>query len=113
MDYDPSRYHYVIHDHEVIAISTYAGKTVRGVAKYNPDDVNAFDVEKGKALAAARCNAKVARRRQHRAERKYAEASEMFGKITKHRDEMLGYLSEATKAKEDAENAVNDILANL
>lgn len=42
----------------VIAMSTYGGKTVKGVAKCNPHD--SYDEAKGKELAAARCNLKIA-----------------------------------------------------
>ena len=46
---------------EVVAVAKFNGKVVRGVAKCGPNDV--FDLEKGKALAAARCAAKIARKR--------------------------------------------------
>ena len=42
----------------VVAVTTYHQKKVRGIAKCNPEDV--FDLEKGKKLAKARCDAKVA-----------------------------------------------------
>lgn len=57
------RYKFIINDYkkEVYAISTYCKKTVKGVAKCSPEDD--FDIEKGKALAAARCNMKIAKKR--------------------------------------------------
>lgn len=57
------RYNYVVipEKKKVVAYSTYAGQSVRGVAKCAPDDE--FDVEFGKKLAAARCDVKVARKR--------------------------------------------------
>ena len=60
------RYEYVTYtDKEgrkvVIAISHHAGKVVKGVAKCHPEDK--FDIEKGKAIASARCNAKVCAKR--------------------------------------------------
>ena len=58
---------------EVIAVSTYAGKEVKGVAKLNPEDT--FDIDKGKALAAARCNVKIARKRLNRSSKKLLEAN--------------------------------------
>lgn len=57
---------------KIIAVSTYAGKIVRGVAKCAPGDE--YDEEKGKRLAAARCNARIAAKRQARAYRKCKEA---------------------------------------
>ena len=50
-----------IRAHCVVAISTYAGKTVKGYAKCHPDDT--WDWEKGKALAIARCAEKIAAKR--------------------------------------------------
>lgn len=44
---------------EIIAVSTYAGKTVKGVAKCDPRD--SFDKSKGEQLAIARCAAKLQR----------------------------------------------------
>lgn len=56
----------------VIAVSTFAGKTVRGVAKCHPND--SFNEEVGTKLALARCNLKVAQKRLARANRKVREA---------------------------------------
>lgn len=63
--FSPDKYRYIVNGNTVIAISTYAGKTVKGVAKCDPEDT--FDLEKGKKLAAARCNEKVCRKRLRRA----------------------------------------------
>ena len=62
-------YKFVITDDKVIALSSFAGRTVRGVAKCHPNDK--FDVEYGKALAAARCGVKIAKKRYARARDKY------------------------------------------
>ena len=58
MEYSLSKYKYAQTGNKVIAISTYAGRTVRAVAKADPRD--ASSLEDGKKLAAARCNAKIA-----------------------------------------------------
>ena len=58
----------------VIAMSTYAGKSVVGIARCAPED--SFDVEKGKKLAAARCTLKVAKKRLRYAESCAKTASE-------------------------------------
>lgn len=52
----------------VVAISKYAGKIVKGVAKCSQDD--AFSLEAGKKLAAARCDFKVCLKRHRRASQK-------------------------------------------
>lgn len=55
-------------DHKVVvALGSFAGKVVTGVARCAPEDM--FDIEKGKRLAAARCTAKIAEKRV-----KYAKA---------------------------------------
>ena len=48
------KYRFAYAPNKVIAITTYAGKTVRGIAKCSPDD--SFSKEKGEELAVARCD---------------------------------------------------------
>lgn len=60
------------HGNEVIAVSTFAKRPVRGIAKCSPHDT--FDAELGKKLAIARCNRKVAAKRLDRAGNKYEAA---------------------------------------
>lgn len=50
----------------IVAMSTFAGKVVAGVARCAPADT--FNVETGKELAAARCSLKIAEKRLKRAE---------------------------------------------
>ena len=66
-NYTNDKYTYFVADKQkkVVAVSTYAGKIVRGVAKCDPRDE--FSIETGKKLAAARCNLKVATKRAKRA----------------------------------------------
>lgn len=45
----------------VVAVSSYKGRTIRGVAKCSEEDE--FDLETGKKLAAARCALKIAEKR--------------------------------------------------
>ena len=77
----------------VAAASTYAGRTVKGYAKCDPKDQ--FSIEKGKELAAARCNAKIASKRAKRAESKVEEAKMLV-------DEALAYLADMTQYQADA-----------
>ena len=50
----------------IVALSTFAGEVVRGVARCAPTDE--WNVEVGKQWAAARCSAKIAEKRMKRAE---------------------------------------------
>ena len=63
----------------VVALSTYAGKIVKGVAKCREGD--SFNLEAGKRLAAARCDLKVCMKRKNRALQKrsrLAKVAEML-----------------------------------
>lgn len=57
---------------KVICLSSYGGKTVRGIAKCN--DTDTFDETVGKQLAKLRCDAKIARKRAKHASTQYAAA---------------------------------------
>ena len=83
---------------KVIAVSSFAGQTVRGVAKCNPADK--FDAEKGAALAAARCGLKIAQKRVKRA---YAKVDEAKAAV----DAAVAHLSEMMKYEADAEATLN------
>ena len=78
---------------QVIAVSSFAGKTVRGVAKCNPAD--SFDSEKGAALASARCGVKIAEKRVKRAYNKVDEAKAAVEAAMEHLAEMLRYQADS------------------
>ena len=63
---------------KVVAVSSFAGQTVKGVAKCNPNDE--FNLECGKKLAAARCNVKVANKRYKYTVAKHQRAMKEFMK---------------------------------
>lgn len=91
--YDVNKYKYFTTKNQVIAVSTYAGKIVRAVAKCDPRDE--YDLEKGKALAAARLSVKVSKKRRKNAEAKLAEAERNVA-IAKYRKmKMNSYLLDA------------------
>lgn len=101
----PKFYH---SDNKVIAVSTYAGKTVRGVAKCNPADT--FSLEHGQALAAARCNEKISEKRMKRAARKAAEAQEAFIVAKRYYERMNKYLEDSVDNLHTARAYVDDVL---
>ena len=109
--YPIEKYRYYTNGQRVIAVSTYAGKTVRGVAACDPNDT--FSMEKGKELAAARCALKIANKRLNRAIRKENEANEAFLQAERHLDKMTAYASDAWDAKYDAENYLVKVLADM
>ncbi len=95
----------------VFAFSTYAGKPVLGVAKCAPEDE--FDIEKGKKLAAARCNLKVAEKRMKRAARKHEEANEGLLAAGEYLTKMRNYHEDATNAFDAACDELSDLLETM
>lgn len=95
---------------QVIAVSTFAGRVVRGIATCDPRDEKNYDIEKGKALAAARCNEKIAARRVKRAQRKHEEAEiAMAAAIFKYNDTQ-DYVKNSIKEFDDAKKHTQQIL---
>ena len=109
--YPMEKYKYYTTNNKVIAVSTYAGKTVRGVAKCDPRDT--FDLEKGKILAAKRCNEKVAKRRYARAQRCVKDAARDLQVAQRHYYKMLRYMNDAHDAYSQAEKDVAIYRGNI
>lgn len=95
----------------VIAVSTYEGKIVRGVAKCDPQDT--FDMEKGRELAAARCNQKVAIKRRTRADRELKKAVAAYVKALNHAEKMNAYYEDSRVAVKNANARVDKLLAEM
>ena len=97
--------------YKVIAVSTYAGHTVRGVSKCDPRDE--FSMEAGKKIAALRCNVKVGEKRAKAAAKAEREAAIAL-EYAKHRYlEMMKFKADAeaelTEAKADLTKALSNI----
>ena len=107
------RYTYYIAENQrqVIAVSSYAGRIVRAVAKCDPRDE--FSIETGKKLAAARCNLKVAAKRAKRAASKLQEAISACRAADAHRHDMMEYSIDADKALAQANAELADIESEL
>lgn len=101
--YPIEKYKFYTNGSRVIAVSTYAGKTVRGVAVCHAGD--AFSLEKGKKLAALRCAEKIAKKRVARANQKvdeaYVDAETYLDKMVDYKDDALYELNEVIAAKND------------
>lgn len=105
--FDKYKFYVNVKERTVYAISTYAGKTVRGVAKCAPEDK--FDIEYGKRLAAARCNLKVAAKRVAKSEAHCKEILGMMTYIAECLSEENSYRDKVEKAFKVAMKEVNDI----
>ena len=92
MGYPIEKYAFYVSENQkqVIAVSTYAGRKIKGVAKCDPRDE--FSLEKGKGLAAVRCALKIAEKRAKRAARKYKEAIAESDARFKYAQKMQDYL---------------------
>jgi hypothetical protein len=94
---------------QIIAISTYAGRTVKGIATCDPKDE--FSIEVGKELAAARCNLKVAKKRAKRADTKVNDAIKTMQEAEQYYNRMVDYASDALVDVANAEDRLVDILS--
>ena len=95
----------------VVAISTYAGKNVKGYAKVHPGDE--FCWEKGRDLAIARCNAKIAEKRHKRAQKKMAEAQKLLTEAQKYLMDMTEYVCDSADELADAKANVAKLMDNM
>ena len=111
MNYSMDKYRFYSSDNKVYAVSTYAGKSVRGVAKCDPADT--FSIEDGQMLAAARCNEKVAEKRFSRAQKKVKEAYDDYVVALRYLERMKKYCEDAEVDLVDARNYVNDVLLKI
>ena len=111
MEYSLNKYKYAQTGNKVIAISTYAGRTVRAVAKADPRD--AFSLEDGKKLAAARCNAKIATKRAKNAEAQLNKAKATLEQAEARYSKMIAYFNDASFAEGAAINEVDCILSEI
>lgn len=95
----------------VIAISTYAGKVVKGVAKCQAGD--SYNFEDGKNLAAARCDLKVCLKRKDRAFKKKHEIALKMEELQKHYDAACAYYNDALSEVLEASNRLHKIEEKL
>ena len=95
----------------IAAMSTYAGKTVKGYAKCNPCDT--MDIEKGKTLAAARCNEKIAMKRVKRAEKKFAEAQQNLINAKRFYADMERYYLDANSQLVEAQKNIDFLTSEM
>ena len=94
-------------NNEVIAVTRYAGRNVRGTAKCAPEDE--FNIELGKKLATARCEAKKAKIKIQNASAKYMIAAEEFEKAKRQLYKMRQYFMDAVDQFDDAVEVVENI----
>lgn len=105
------KYRYYTHNNTIYAVSTYAGRTVKGKATCHPSD--SYNLEMGKELAAARCNQKIAYKRFDRAADKVAQAERALEEAQYHLDKMYKYYNDSVTALELANRHCNAVRATI
>lgn len=85
-----ARYTFYKQGNNVICVSHYAGKTVKGIAKCAPSDN--YDENFGKALAQLRCDIKVANKRYQAAQANYDALNELYNWIKRDREDAESWL---------------------
>ena len=106
-----SRYRFYKTDNKIICVSSYMGRSVRGVAKCSPNDK--FDIKKGMALAAARCNEKVAKKRMERARKMQIDAYNKRIAARDYHKKCMQYLDDAYEQLAEARVDVKELLNNM
>ena len=116
MKFSLDKYTYYVHTtksgaKEVIAISTYAGKPVKGTAKCDPRDE--YKEQRGKELAAARCNARIAGKRKERANKMYQKAEAELKAAAAYYEKMSHYKMDADREYDIAVAEANALAADM
>ena len=110
-EYPIEKYQFYTTKNKVVAVSTYAGRNVRGVAKCDPRDN--FDMEMGKKLAAARCAARIAEKRKARALREFEKARDNLFRAQERFEKMNMYWYDSKKAAITANTEVTKLLDTM
>lgn len=91
----------------VVALSTFAQKPVRGIAKCDPRDE--FSTSDGMLLAAARCNARIAKKRKRNADARFEEAARVLAQAKRNYEKMKQYSIDADSRLAQAEAELEEI----
>ena len=105
------KYKFYFAGNKIIAVSTYAGKLVRGVSICHPEDN--FSKEIGMRLAAARCNEKVANKRYARSQAEYIKACKERDAAIARVDAMKEYMNDSFIAMNEAAQNCDNIIKEI
>lgn len=100
--------YYYLPDGTTIALSHFAGKTVKGIAYLKPGDT--YDKETGEKIAAAKCNEKIAGLRYHRAMRMREEALNAFYAAGRALSNMEEYYERSYEEWDAAQNDLVELI---
>ena len=112
MSYSLDRYRYYKgKNNKIVAVSSYAGKTVRGTAKCDPRDE--YNESFGKKLEALRCNLKVATLREARAKKMVIEAQKQLTAAQNRYNKMSKYFTDAHMKRAIAQSDLTSFESTL
>lgn len=95
----------------VVAVASYAGKRVRGIAKCS--EMDEFDLAKGEKLAAARCNLKIAKMREKHLQFRTQFHQRVLENVNKEYLKFAARAIEATSLRQEAEEQYKAVLDEL
>ena len=95
----------------VVAVASYAGQTIRGVAKCSEQDE--FNLETGKELAAARCAVKIAKARESFTKTQRDMWQNILVRYTTMYEKWDDKHLDAIEIKKQAEAKLDDIMKGL
>lgn len=100
------KYKYYVNEEEglVVAVQTFAHRKYSGIARCAKSDT--FDVEKGKRIAALKCNKKITKARLKYAEREYDIASDWANDAENLRKKLAVYY---LLSKDEYDEAVEEL----
>ena len=116
MKYGMEKYKFYIHQEKdgstkIVAVSTFGGRNVKGVAKCDPRDN--CDIEKGKKLAALRCAQKIEKKRYLNASMKYMNAAREADKADAYFEKMKSYYMDTVDELENIQNELTELMMEL
>ena len=104
-------YKFVYYKNMVVAISSFAGKTVKASAKCDPNDT--YVKELGELVAKSRCDIKVAKKRSKHAAKKLAEAKKEYERAKARVAKMESYMIDSYNMEKEAIDAYNKLMEHI
>ena len=101
------RYRVYQNKNQVIVITHYRGKSIKGVAKCSPEDE--FDLERGTAIAKCRCDLKLMNKKQTDDAKQYVELQRIRAEI----NDKLETIGERFISRGDDMDSTRDLLHEL
>lgn len=95
----------------IAAVSSFAKKDVRAVAKCDPSDT--YDYELGKKIATARLDSKIADKRCKYSGKRLREALRVLKDAQREVDKMLTYRAKAIEDQERSEKVLDDLMYSV